>query len=91
MEPISHDEFNKVKDDCTRQDLELQKIKEWLHFPPDIGPAEHVTDHVLMKEKKNRKTEIQSHVMKSLVVASLVFLFGLLILGAKQWFFLQSQ
>jgi len=91
MEQPSRQEFNKLKDACEEQRSEIQKLKEWLHFPPDIGPAEHITDHVLMKAKNKRKIEIQSHVMKSLIVTALLFLLGLFVIGAKQWILLQSH
>ena len=63
----------------------IRTIEEFLHFPNDIGPADHVTDHISMKENKKRTKDLQHQVVKSVIWATIVFLFSLLLIGLKDW------
>jgi len=65
----------------------LRDLEEYHHFPEDIGPADHVTDHISIKAANKRKMDIQSQIIKSIIWAVMLFIIGLIGIGAKSWIF----
>jgi len=84
-EDISKEEWTQMKSAYQDHHKRLRDIEEYLHFPPDYGPADHVHEHVSNKLKEQRKAENQGQIIKSLTLATMLFILGLIGLGVKVW------
>jgi len=67
----------------------LKDIDEWLHFPPDIGPADHITDHVANKLSRIRKGDLTAFIVRSTIWTAILAAGTLIMIGVKQWIFRQ--
>jgi len=63
----------------------LRNIEEYIHFPPDYGPSDHVHHHVAAKLDEARRADNQAQFVKSAIFVSMLFLLGLIGLGVKVW------
>ena len=64
---------------------ELASIKEYIHFPPDYGPVDHVSYHIEAKIRKKNNAELFQAMKKwllILVLTTMVTIFGL---GLDKW------
>lgn len=63
----------------------LKEHGEWLHFPPDIGPADHIIDHVANKLASKRKGDMNAFLLRSTIWSIVIAVMTLVVMGAKQW------
>jgi len=64
---------------------ELSEVKEYIHFPPDYGPVDHVSYHIEAKIRKKNNADLLYALKKwffILVLTAVLSIFGL---GFDQW------
>lgn len=84
-EEITKEEWAQIKSAYHDHHVRIRNIEEYLHFPPDFGPSDHVHQHVTTKLQEERKADNQAQFIKSLFFVTMIFILGLVGLGVKVW------
>jgi len=76
---------SRIEDILTNVQSEIKEIKRYLDFPNDIGPADHIQQHILFKIKNKRTADLVLTIIKAVVWIAVAAVGTLVAFGIRGW------